>query len=359
MATTATVNYGLFVYGNAVGLTTAVQARQALSGMLYRPDALTARSGIMYGGANTSLFVAGTATTGTMTVTITSGSCVITRSAANGSYVLTNPSTATIDVAAWSGARTDLVYIQHQDYAIDGTSNAIIGISTGSTGTPTTAPSTPTGAIALAEIYMPSTITATNNASVVITQKAPFTAMAGGVVPVRTTTERDALTWKAGDVCYSIADNIHYRYTGSAWTTFGQPSTVLTGGGDYSVNLTTTPVNIGTTLFTLPAVNYISRVVVNSTFKMTPGWTGTIATPTVCSITATNATVSENNIVSTPGAIGASPSTGATYFQTLNPTFTIPANTSSVIAFNLTVGSTTGTVAGFCSFYTSITRVPQ
>lgn len=364
MATTASVNYGLFVYGNAVGLTTAVMARQSLGGMLYRPDALTARSGILYGGSgvNTGLYVAGTASTGTMTVTVSAGSCVITRSGANGSYLLTNPSTATIDVAGWVAARTDLVYIQHQDYAIDGTSLAIIGILTGSTGTPTTAPAVPTGAIALAEIYMPTSTTATNTAT--ITQKAPFTAMAGGVVPVRTTTERDALSWKAGDVCYSIADNLHYDYSGSAWTTFGQSPIVYTPGNfSYPFgNYTTTPSASTVALQVLPAVNYDSTVTVAFTFKLVSGWTGTFtAAPSVFSVTATGAGVTSFNTgPTTPGAFGTSVSTGPQYIQTWYPRFVIPAGTSSTINFNMTLATSTGTATGLVAdLNTLITRIPS
>jgi hypothetical protein len=340
MATSVSINYGLYVYGNNAGLTTPTHARQAMAGMLYRPDALTARSGILFGGSNTSLFVAGTAS---MTVTVTSGSAVITRSAANGSYILTNPSTVTLDVATWAGARTDLIYIQHKDYALDGADGALIAIATGSTGTPTTAPSVPTGAIALATVYMPSTVTATNSGSVVITQLAPYVATAGGIVPVRNTTERDAQTWKIGDVIFNINDVLYYQYSGSAWSVFAPP--VYVDAAFLSATTTVSTTNAYTaTATTLPSVPYRTKVVITGSYKLDNN-SGSFGASNTPSISCTNATTTSGLVQDSPTLYQSNE--GVVKSLTMNGYAIIPANTTAVVSVTsgniVSTGSTTYT----------------
>ena len=82
---------------------------------------------------------------------------------------------------------------------------------------------------------MPSGVTATNSGTT-ITQTAPFTAMAGGVIVFRNSTERDAGTYQESQLGWLADTNVLQQYDGSAWSAVTPASS--TGSPTLSTNIT-------------------------------------------------------------------------------------------------------------------------
>src|SRR3546814_20793599 len=119
---------------------------------------------------------------------------------------------ATITTAPVSNSRIDVVYVKQNESAApmsDGADTAVIAVVAGTAAASPVKPAIPTGALELATVLVPSGVTATNAGGVVITQTAPFTATAGGVVYVRNATERDAWTPAQGAIAYQIHTDPH------------------------------------------------------------------------------------------------------------------------------------------------------
>jgi hypothetical protein len=136
--------------------------------------------------------------------------------------LLSNDGTVNVvtTAAPGSNSRIDSVYVWQREFSLDGTdSNPVIGVVQGTAAASPVAPSLAAypGAIELARITVPAGVTATNSGTT-ITQMAPFTALDGGVLVRRTTTERDAISTPAEQLfCYVLADKVTYRRNASAW----------------------------------------------------------------------------------------------------------------------------------------------
>ena len=104
----------------------------------------------------------------------------------------------------------------------------------------------PAGGLPLYSVLVPSTATTTQSAGVVITPIFASTAMAGGTVQVRNSTERDQ--WTAGDSALVIQmdTQITYRRVGGVWrpTTFMQSARGNTVAVDSSVLFTLITMNL-------------------------------------------------------------------------------------------------------------------
>jgi len=208
---------GLGTYGNGVGVTTPLDHKMADAGLISKTALNAVRPGLFWGG--TATIVSGTAG---MSYSVAAYNCVTTRGATAGVVLGGNDGTLSVATTAAPGSnsRYDVVYHWHREFSLDGTdSNPVIGVVQGDSAASPTVPSLAAfpGAIELARILVPAGVTATNTGTT-ITQTAPFTAVDGGKIVVRTTTERDAIvTPKADDKTYCLADLITYRYNGSAW----------------------------------------------------------------------------------------------------------------------------------------------
>jgi hypothetical protein len=91
-------------------------------------------------------------------------------------------------------------------------------------GTPSATPSDPAlpnAAVPIARVAVPSTATATNSAGVVITSLHPFTAMAGGVLLFRSTSERDLWVAPAGQLASVMGSRSLFVSNGSNWASSG------------------------------------------------------------------------------------------------------------------------------------------
>lgn len=220
-----TATKGLGTYGEAVGVVTPLDHKMAQLGLIVKTAANTIRPGLFWDG-NTTV-VSGTAN---MSYNVRAFSAVTSRGATAGAVLLTNDGTYNVATTAAPGSnsRYDVVYVWPREYSLDGTdSNPVIGVEHG---TAAAVPSVPSlaafpGAIELARILVPAGVTATNSGTT-ITQRAPFTATAGGVIPFRSTTERDEGTYLEGQLGWLIDTNRMIAYDGSTWGSLS-PSSVM------------------------------------------------------------------------------------------------------------------------------------
>lgn len=237
--------HGEGVYGNAAGVTTPLDHKMAQVGEIVKTAANTIRAGLFWDGSAT--VVSGKAN---MSYDVRAFTCVTSRGSTAGAVKLSNDAVYNVATTAAPGSnsRYDVVYVWQREYSLDGTdSNPVIGVVQGTAAASPSVPSLSSfpGAIELARILVPSGVTATNSGTT-ITQTAPFTAAAGAVVPVRTTTERDAGSWIESQVIWLLDTDKYQRYDGSAWadlvptggTVIVVPTSVAVGSGSGSVATT-------------------------------------------------------------------------------------------------------------------------
>lgn len=223
---------GLGTYGNAAGVVTPLDHKGAQAGQVVKASGNLIRPGLFWGGSAT--LVTGKAN---MSYDVAAYTCVTTRSATAGAVfggndgVLNVPTTA----APGSNSRIDIIYHWHREFSLDGVdSNPVIGVVQGNAAAVPVAPSLAAfpGAIEIGRATVGAGITATTSAT--ITQTGTFTAMAGGVIPFRNTTERDAGTYQESQLGWLVDSDQLIVYTGTAWrglasSTVMSPSSV-TGG---------------------------------------------------------------------------------------------------------------------------------
>lgn len=231
-----TATHGVGTYGNAAGTVTPLDHKMAQLGHVVKTAANTIRPGLFWDGSAT--IVSGKAN---MSYDVRAFTCVTSRGATLGAVFLSNDAVynVTTTAAPGSNSRYDVVYIWQREYSIDGTdSNPVIGVVQGTAAASPSVPSLSSfpGAIELARILVPSGVTATNSGTT-ITQTAPFTAAAGAVVPVRTTTERDAGSWIEGQVIWLIdTDVLQVTANGTTWSAVTPTSS--SGSPTLSTNIT-------------------------------------------------------------------------------------------------------------------------
>ena len=212
-----TATKGLGTTGNAAGTVTPLDHKMAQLGLIAKSAPNTIRAGVFWDGNAT--IVSGKAN---MSYDVRAFAAVLSRGATAGAVLLTNDGTYNVATTAAPGSnsRYDVVYLWQREYSLDGTdSNPVIGVVQG---TPAASPTVPSlaaypGAIELARILVPSGVTATNSGTT-ITQKAKFTAAAGGVIPFRSATERDEDTYQEGQQGWLIDVDLLQTYSGSSWT---------------------------------------------------------------------------------------------------------------------------------------------
>lgn len=157
----------------AVG-TTPLEHRLAIAGLVAETSPGVPRSGLL---AQTDLsLVKGTVSTAPMSYDIGPFQGVINRAAQDGAYTITGVGTTnvTTDPAPGAGSRYDLIWIKQNDTEKgDPDNSATWGVVKGLASTTPTEPtaSVPAGAYVLASARVYAGATATNSASVTITQK--------------------------------------------------------------------------------------------------------------------------------------------------------------------------------------------
>lgn len=161
-----------------------------------------------------------TGTTG-MAYSVAAFSAVTAR-AGMGAELVANDGAATVATTAAPGAnsRIDVIWVRSLFTTTgDAATDPVFGVTQGVAAASPSKPSIPAGALELATAVVLSTTTQTSTA--VITQTYPYTAMRGGVVPVRNSAELAAWAPAAGNYADIVADpngaNGLYRRDGAAW----------------------------------------------------------------------------------------------------------------------------------------------
>lgn len=224
---------GLGTYGDGAGVVTPTDHKGAQAGQVVKASGNLIRPGLFWGGSAT--IISGKAN---MSYDVAAYTCVTTRGATSGAVfggndgVLNVPTTA----APGSNSRIDIIYHWHREFSLDGVnSTPVIDVVQGTAAAVPVAPSLAAfpGAIEIGRATVGAGITATTSAT--ITQTAPFTAMAGGVIPFRSTTERDAGTYVESQLGWLIDSDRLQKYNGTAWTSLQSsellvPTVNATGG---------------------------------------------------------------------------------------------------------------------------------
>lgn len=140
---------------------------------------------------------------------------------------MANDGTVTVSIGNAPGAnsRYDIVYAKQNESASpfsDGNDNEIFGYVSGvAAPIPDLAAAialVPAGGLPLVAVLIPSTATTTQSAGVIITQVAPFTALTGNPIWVRTSSDLAALTGFAVDHrAWTIDTKVEYRFDGTTW----------------------------------------------------------------------------------------------------------------------------------------------
>ncbi|QCB93292.1 hypothetical protein [Cellulomonas shaoxiangyii] len=142
-------------------------------------------------------------------------------------YAIDANVTGTVTAANASNPRRDIVYVELVDPA-EGTGGTTPGVTpkylAGTAAATPVAPATPARSMLLAEINVP----AAGGGNPTVTWRAPVAVAAGGIVPVRTTAERDAVTYGTADapVFVSLLGDL-YRGVGSSFAPIGTGRTAV------------------------------------------------------------------------------------------------------------------------------------
>lgn len=222
-----------------------------------------------------------------------------------GVVLLANDGVASVAlaVAPVANSRIDVIYAKQNDSSStvsspDGNDNAVLAAVTGTAAASPVKPAVPAGAVEIATFLIPAGVTGTNNAGVVITQTAQYTAAQGGTVPFRTAALRNAWTNTApGQLALVGQDRFRWDDVRGTWVLdqpyaiaagAGTNNAVVTGGGD-TVNQTIT---FPSGRFTQPPI--LSALVGNGRF-----------TVSIVSVSATSAVIQFQNQSAISAQVGA------------------------------------------------------
>lgn len=147
---------------------------------------------------------------------------VTSKGKADGVMIFTNDGVVDVPIAAGapaSNSRIDVLWVKHEDNTTGDTASLpIFGVTSGAAAASPTKPGIPTGAEELATLRAYAGTTGASGGANILTNTYKMTAGRGGIVPVRTLTERDAWASPAptdGQLVYVLADDTTYRYVDS------------------------------------------------------------------------------------------------------------------------------------------------
>lgn len=242
-------------YGNGAGVVTPADHRFANGATLVTDSLGLPRPGLFWQGTPT--VVSGKAN---MSYDIAAFSGAQRRSTGatrdvwlGGNDGTVNKTTAT---APGSNSRIDLIIWWHREFALDGTgtSDDVYVVS----GTAAATPSDPSlsaypGAVVLARAVVGAGITATTSA--VITQVAPFTAEAGGLLVFRTSSERTGFAPADGQPALQLDTAAMWQGSAGVWVPFSPKAPVAmvkrATGGQFGSG---TPVDVNSTTWWTPTI---------------------------------------------------------------------------------------------------------
>ena len=198
------------------GLTTFADLRRDLEGLVVRNSAGVMRAGVFPDHLNP--LVTGRSD---MKVNIGDFRAVQNRGGAVLNANVGTDISVTLPAAPGANKRIDLIYVTMRSTTLaDAASTPVFGFVQGTASATPVVPSLPanlTTAIPLATVEIPAGATTTLSAGVVITQVYQYTALTGGVVPVRNSVELASWTPADGAQAFNIAEDAYYRRGGGVW----------------------------------------------------------------------------------------------------------------------------------------------
>ena len=212
-----TVSNSIFAVSGAA---TFLDARKDMSNLFACNTSMEPHPGLLTvggsGAANGNVVVG---MSNRMAVTVRPFQAVLNRL---GALLIMNDGDVTVSLQAAPSAnsRIDVVYVKQREKRApisDSEDGPIIGVVTGTANLTPTAPQVPDGAVALAQVKVPSGVTNTTSSGVVITQVYPFAATRGEELRFRTKGDMDAFAALDGTKAVTLADNAHYVRDGGAW----------------------------------------------------------------------------------------------------------------------------------------------
>jgi hypothetical protein len=194
----------------------AAELRQAMAlALAWDGRAMGARQGVRPGGTQLQVSLVST------TITVAPGLCCIDPglSTPQGPYWVAIPTAEqhTLTAADATNPRKDIVIVRVYDDVEDSSglrlaqTEYLVGTPAGSPAEP----AVPAGAMRLATIDVP----ASGGGSAVVTDRRPFTVAAGGVLPIASSTERDALNPWSGQQIWRTDTGRAEAYHGGSWRT--------------------------------------------------------------------------------------------------------------------------------------------
>ncbi|WGD36832.1 hypothetical protein [Lysinibacter sp. HNR] len=193
-----------------------LDTRQALAGLIARDTQGRVRAGVLP--VHLNALVTGRSTMAYSVADMT----LVTSRVAGGSELwrVDGTEVVTTTAAPTANARLDVIYARARFSSSADTSNAPeLGVAQGTVApiNSLVKPAIPPGAVELAMAQVSAGATSTQGTGVVITQSAPYTSTAGGVVIVRTAMELAAWSPPEGSLAYCIADTSTYRRASGVW----------------------------------------------------------------------------------------------------------------------------------------------
>ena len=125
-----------------------------------------------------------------------------------------------LQAAPSANSRIDVIYVKQRERRApisDSEDGPIIGVVRGTANLTPVAPQVPDGAVALAQVKVPSGVTNTTASGVVITEVYPYAATRGEELRFRTKGDMNAFAALDGTKAVTLADNAHYVRDGGKW----------------------------------------------------------------------------------------------------------------------------------------------
>ena len=212
------------------GAATFLDARKDMSNLFACNTSMEPHPGLLTvggsGAANGNVVVG---MSNRMAVTVRPFQAVLNRL---GALLIMNDGDVTVSLQAAPSAnsRIDVVYVKQREKRApisDSEDGPIIGVVTGTANLTPVAPHVPDGAVALAQVKVPSGVTNTTASGVVITQVYPFAATRGEELRFRSKGDMDAFAALDGTKAVTLSDNAHYVRNGNAWEASDTPQEMI------------------------------------------------------------------------------------------------------------------------------------
>lgn len=202
------------------GAATFLDARKDMSNLFACNTSMEPHPGLLTVGGNSAAngnVVVGMSNR--MAVTVRPFQAVLNRL---GALLIMNDGDVTVPLQAAPSAnsRIDVIYVKQREKRApisDSEDGPIIGVVRGTANLTPVAPQVPDGAVALAQVRVPSGVTNTTAPGVVITQVYPYAATRGEELRFRTKSDMNAFAALDGTKAVTLADNAHYVRNAGKW----------------------------------------------------------------------------------------------------------------------------------------------